>query len=73
VPAEVKQRYDKLQQHDLPAVAPDDLRAESEGDTDEDEDDDVDEDSSRANTVSYDQVCSQQAGHRAWEIHTVLI
>ncbi len=32
VPAEVKQRYDKLQQHDLPAVAPDDLRVESEGD-----------------------------------------
>ena len=71
VPAEVKQRYDKLQQHDLPAVAPDDLRVESEGDTDEDDDDD--EDSSRANTVSYDQVCSQHPGHRAWEIHTVLI
>src|SRR6184192_4062559 len=71
VPAEVRQRYDKLQQHDLPAVAPDDLRAESESDADED--DDVDEDSSRASTVSYDQVCSQQAGHRAWEIHTVLI
>jgi len=71
VPAEVRQRYDKLQQHDLPAVAPDDLRVESEGDTDED--DDVDEDSSRASTISYDQVYSQQAGHRAWEIHTVLI
>jgi len=73
VPAEVRQRYDKLQQHDLPAVAPDDLRAESEGDTDEDEEDDADEDSSRASTISYDQVRSQQAGHRAWEIHTVLI
>src|SRR3977135_1470307 len=71
VPAEVRQRYDKLQQHDLPAVAPDDLRAESESDTDDsDEDDDVDEDSSRASTVSYDQVYSQR---RAWEIHTVLI
>jgi hypothetical protein len=67
----VRQRYDKLQQHDLPAVAPDDLRAESEGGTDED--DDVDEDSSSASTVSYNQVFSQQAGHRAWEIHTVLI
>jgi len=71
VPAEVRQRYDKLQQHDLPAVAPDDLRVESEGDTDED--DDVDEDSSRASTISYDQVRSPQTGHRAWEIHTVLI
>jgi hypothetical protein len=71
VPPEVRQRYDKLQQHDLPSVAPDDLRAESESDTDEDED--VDEDSSRASTVSYDQVFSQQAGRRTWEIHTVLI
>src|SRR5881392_2085686 len=54
VPVDVRQRYDKLQQHDLPAVAPNDLRAESESDTDED--DDVDEDSSRASTISYDQV-----------------
>src|SRR5256886_7287990 len=72
VPADVKQRYDKLQQHDLPAVAPDDdLRAESESDADEDND--VDEETPRASTVSFDQVCSQQVGHRAWEIHTVLI
>src|SRR5437870_6186273 len=71
VPAEVRQRYEKLQQHDLPAVAPDDLRAESESDADEDSD--VDEEPPRASTVSYDQVCSQQVGHRAWEVHTVLI
>src|SRR5438105_2964538 len=71
MPTEVRQRYEKLQQHDLPAVAPDDLRAESEGDADEDND--VDEETPRASTVSYDQVCSQQVGHRAWEIHTVLI
>jgi len=71
MPAEVRQRYENLQQHDLPAVAPDDLRAESEGDTDEDND--ADEETPRASTVSYDQVCSQQVGHRAWEIHTVLI
>ena len=71
VPAEVRQRYEKLQQHDLPAVAPDDLRAESESDADEDYD--ADEESPRASTVSYDQVCSQQVGRRAWEIHTVLI
>ena len=72
MPTEVRQRYEKLQQHDLPAVAPDDLRAESESD-DGDEDNDVDEETARASTVSYDQVCSQQARHRAWEIHTVLI
>ena len=76
MPGEVRQRYEKLQQHDLPTVAPDDdLRADSDSDTDEDNDvdNDVDEESPRASTVSYDQVCSQQVGHRAWEIHTVLI
>jgi serine protease Do len=75
VPADVRRRYEKLEEHDLPAVAPDDLRAESErdADEDEDEDEDVDEESPRASAVSYDQVCSQQAGRRAWEIHTVLI
>ena len=69
VPAEVRQRYEKLQEHDLQAVAPDDLRAES----DSDEDDDMDEESPSASSVSYDQVCSQDAGRSAWEIHTVLI
>jgi hypothetical protein len=69
VPAEVRQRYEKLQNHDLRAVAPEDLRAESDSDNDED-DDDMDEDS--ASNVSYDQVCSP-GGRAAWEIHTVLI
>src|SRR5205814_677084 len=48
-------------------------RARDEAQRAADEDDDVDDDSSRASTVSYDQVRSQQAVHRAWEIHTVLI
>jgi hypothetical protein len=69
-PAEVRQRYEKLQQHDLPAVAPDDLRAESNSD---DEEDDIDDESSSASNASYDQVCSQEVGRAAWEIHTVLI
>jgi hypothetical protein len=69
VPAEVRQRYDNLQQHDLPAVAPDDLRAGNDNDAEDEEE----EDESQASTVSYDQVCSQQVGRRAWEIHTVLI
>jgi len=71
VPAEVRQRYDKLQEHDLRAVAPDDLRAES--DSDDDDDDDVDDESAGTSNVCYDQVCSQEVGRRAWEIHTVLI
>jgi serine protease Do len=69
-PAEVRQRYEKLQQHDLRAVAPDELRAESDNDED---DDDMDEESPSASNVSYDQVCSQGVGRNAWEIHTVLL
>jgi serine protease Do len=72
VPAEVRQRYEKLQEHDLRAVAPEDLRAESDND-DEDDDMDVDEESAGASNVSYDQVCSPEGGRAAWEIHTVLI
>ena len=71
VPAEVRQRYEKLQEHDLRAVAPGDLRAES--DSDDDDDDDGDEESPSASNVSYDQVCSQETGRSAWEIHTVLL
>jgi serine protease Do len=56
VPAEVRQRYDKLQEHDLPAVSPDDLRASGDMDADDDEDDDEDEDSSRTNGAFYEQV-----------------
>ena len=40
VPAEVRQRYEKLQEHDLRAVAPEDLRAES--DSDDDDEDETD-------------------------------
>ena len=70
-PAEVRQRYEKLQEHDFRAVAPDDLRAES--DNDNDDDDDADEENPSASNVSNDQVCSQEVGRAAWEIHTVLI
>lgn len=71
VPAEVRQRYDKLQQHDLPAVAPQDLQADS--DIDKDDDDDNDNDTDEESNVSYDQVSFQPVEHCAWEIHTVLI
>src|SRR6266550_4914803 len=54
VPTEVRQRYDKLQEHDLRAVAPDDLRAES--DSDDDDDDDVDDEGAGTSNVCYDQV-----------------
>jgi hypothetical protein len=73
MPAEVRQRYDKLQQHDLPAVSPNDLRVENDGDEDEDTDsDDDDNATSTLSTISYDQVSLGQPGHRTWGIHTVL-
>ncbi len=57
VPAEVRQRFEKLQQHDLPSVSPNDLRAETDdSDDDEDEDKDEDEDTPRASGASYQQV-----------------
>jgi len=71
VPAEVRQRYEKLQEHDVRGVAPYDLRSES--DSDDDDDYDVDEQSPSASNVSYDQVCSEEVGRSAWEIHTVLL
>ena len=72
MPADVRQRYEKLQQHDLPAISPGDLRAEN--DADEDEDDvDEDEDTAKASSASYEQISFQQMAHRTWEIHTVLI
>jgi len=63
-----------LQQHDLPAVSPGDLRAENDADEDEDDDDmDEDEDTAKASSAFYEQISFQQMAHRTWEIHTVLI
>ncbi len=49
IPAEVRERYEKLQQHDLPAVAP---RADSDEDESSDADDDDDGDSESMEEVS---------------------
>jgi len=73
VPAEVRQRYEKLQQRDLPAVSPGDLRAENDADEDDDDIGNEDEDTRKASSASYEQISFQQMGHRTWEIHTVLI
>jgi len=73
VPAEVRQRYEKLQQHDLPAVSPNDLRAENDADEEGDDMDDEEEDTPEASSASYEQVSLQPIAHRTWEIHTVLI
>jgi len=49
IPAEVRERYEKLQQHDLPAVAP---RADFDEDESGDADDGDDEDSESMEEVS---------------------
>ncbi len=58
VPAEVRQRYEKLQQNDLPAVI---SEHESELDSDTDVDD---QDSDEAEIQSMNQVCTKPAGQR---------
>lgn len=60
VPAEVRQRYDKLQQNDLPAVI---SEHQSEMDNDNDADDD-DNDNDQADIRSMNQICTKPAGHR---------
>src|SRR5947199_4640133 len=58
VPAEVRQRYDKLQQNDLPAVI-----SEHQSETDNDnEADDEDNDNDQADIRSMNQVCTKPAG-----------
>ena len=58
VPAEVRQRYEKLQQNDLPAVISE-HESELESDTDVD-----DQDSDEAEIQSMNQVCTKPAGQR---------
>jgi hypothetical protein len=58
VPAEVRQRYEKLQQNDLPAVI-----SEHASEMDEDNDSD-DEDDSDADATTMNQICTKPAGQR---------
>jgi hypothetical protein len=57
VPAEVRQRYEKLQQNDLPAVI-------SEHESEMEEDNDADDDDSDADITTMNQVCTKPAGQR---------
>jgi PDZ domain len=57
VPAEVRHRYEKLQQNDLPAVI-------SEHDSEMDEDNDADDDDSDTDVTTMNQVCTKPAGQR---------
>jgi hypothetical protein len=64
MPADVRQRYDRLQQNDLPTVAPrSDTDSADEADTDEadDQDDDDDEDDEETGESVSQQVSFQSS------------
>jgi hypothetical protein len=68
IPAEVRERYEKLQQRDLPSVVSSD-----EADN-EDEDDSADMDEEDEDDIPFvEQVSTQSFPHSIWMIHTVLI
>ncbi len=72
VPAEVRQRYEKLEQNDLPAVSPNDLRADSDGEDDEDEDNE-DEDSARASSAYYQPTWDHYVGIPLWRVRLIAV
>jgi serine protease Do len=72
VPAEARQRFEKLREHDLPAVSPDDLRASDDIDADDDDDSEEDENNARSAGASYEQV-SNYLGDVFGQVRHVLI
>ena len=67
LPPEVRERYDKLQQHDLPAVVP---RADIDND---DDSADANDDEDEAPKPSLEQVSLQLLSHKAEAFRTDLI
>ncbi|HZR79324.1 MAG TPA: hypothetical protein VFA58_08945, partial [Chthoniobacterales bacterium] len=66
VPAEIRQRYDKLQNNDLPAVISkqeqEDIQVNPGTDADEDDGDDNDDNDSNADVQLMNQVCNKPHG-----------
>jgi hypothetical protein len=80
VPADVRQRYDKLEHNDLPSVSSGSTFSfsadgdDEDNDNDaEDEDNDNDNDDSNSARVNVEQVSFTGFPRRAWTIHSVLI
>jgi hypothetical protein len=67
IPAEVRKRYEKLQERDLPSVV------SSDGENDEDDDSSDMNDEDEGETPSVEQVSAAVFPHSIWMIHTVLI
>jgi hypothetical protein len=67
VPAEVRERYEKLQQRDLPWVV------SSDGENDEDDDSSDMNDEDEGETPPVEQVSAAAFPHSIWMIHTVQI
>jgi hypothetical protein len=73
LPADVRQRYDKLEQKDLPEIVPSTVDQTSAAD-DMDSDDDADDDSDSAASETMQQVSNCSFPHLAWPMSsTVLI
>ena len=73
LPADVRQRYDKLEQKDLPEIVPSTVDQTSAAD-DMDSDDDADDDSDSAASETMQQVSNCSFPHLAWPMsNTVLI
>jgi len=77
VPAEVRQRYDQLEQKDLPGVisttvsSGDEDVADNDNDNDQDADDDADDDDSDDSSESSVQQVSYQAFPRSFHMHNL--
>ena len=69
IPAEVRQRFEKLEQKDLPAVVIPMPATRDDGDEDEDDDDGDDDD--RVSTVNYQQVCNKPITRPLWGANLV--
>lgn len=70
VPADVRQRYENLQQKDLPSVISSQDEDDNAHETDEDNDEDDDDDSSALEQAS---CCPQTFSHQIWAYQMVLI
>ncbi|MGI8435587.1 MAG: S1C family serine protease [Chthoniobacterales bacterium] len=73
VPAEVRQRYDKLEQKDLPSLAPSVTREDESADSDEEDNDDDDSDSAGTSILQVTNICPAPSSSSSFSLNIVLI
>jgi hypothetical protein len=72
LPPEVRQRYEKLEQKDLPAIAPA-VTGDDDGDLNADEDDDNDDDADTAEVLNVSDTNCRKSPYRMLSVNRVLI